>query len=346
MKKSILALVIVGFLVGCGGGGGGSSPSEGARGSSDHSENSGGDGGTTQQSRFQYPNLFEDYKIFKYTIDTKSTAGVTVYALGDMGYLTSAIAVEAIVGLAVQGPLILIDDNPDTERGNCEKGSLTSIQYSESSNPVMSGTFEMDNFSGVSVNIGGSGDECSSGYFDGYIDYSNSEKIVTVTYGRAIIDEPFFEGGSDGLFAGSMGLLGSLKVEFPDHDSSIYTIEDGKYLEIFEVESDLLTPYIKGSYKKRNLIVYRNAKISHIKKGDQFTFNADYIREWNEFGETFVLYTKITDLIYTIDSGISAGTIRYELSVKGKPNRHIEADVSYNLGTTIHYIKEDDLYTN
>jgi len=244
-----------------------------------------------------------------------------------------------ITDLAISTPLQIIDTSPSNSRANCEKGSLSITSYSDA---PPSGVFEMSNFSGVGVNI--SGDEhCLTDYFDGYVNYSITSQITTATFGKysSSIGTPYFS-GSGGQFNASTGVLGSLKLDKPNKESFIFTTGANKSLETFIVQSDnSLNDYTKGPYTKFKSVILKNATLSKIVNGGSTTFNANYIREWEEEGETFILFTKITNVVSNTDTGeIFSGDIEYKLTVEGNSDKYINADITYSPDVKVTYTKE------
>ena len=296
-------------------------------------------GGTGTGTAFKYPAFFNDYSTFKTSAESNRSTTALPIAQADLFVFLNALTQAGTTDLAIRTYLELIDTFPSHSRANCEKGSLSITSYSDA---PPSGVFEMSNFSGVGVNISGD-EDCPTGYYDGYINYSVTSEITTATFGKysSSIGTPYFS-GSRGQFNASTGVLGSLKLNKPNKDSLVFTTGANKSLETFIVQSDnSLNDYTKGSYTKFNSVILKNATLSKIVNGVSTTFNANYIREWEEEGETFILFTKITNLVSNTDTGeIFSGDIEYKLSVEGNSDKYINADITYSPDVKVTYTKE------
>lgn len=290
---------------------------------------------------FKYPDFFKEYNLFKSIAEQKKTITSLPIAQGDLVVFQNALAQAVITDLAIRAKLTLIDNFPSFSRANCEKGALSISNYSDA---PPSGIFEMSNFSGVGINS--SGDEnCDTGYYDGYINYSIGSQITTATFGKynSSIGTPFFL-GSGGQFNASTGVLGSLKLNKPNQQSVVFTTGANKSLETFIVQTNiLLNDYTKSPYTKFNAVKFKNAMLSNVVNinNGSTTFNASYTREWDEEGETFILFTRITNIVSNTNTGdISSGQVSYELTVEGNSSKYINADINYDSGVKVSYTKE------
>jgi len=322
MNKYYLPVIFISSLLvlGCGGGG-----SKG---------NSAGTG-----TEFKYPSFFNDYNTFKTSAEFKLSIFSLPIAKTDVAVFQNALGQAGITDLAIRTNLNLIDTFPSHSRASCEKGSLNITTYSDA---PPSGVFDMTNFSGVGVNI--SGDEnCPTDYYDGYIKYSIGSQVSTATFGKysSSIGTPYFS-GSGSRFNASTGVLGSLKLVKPNQESVVFTTGANKSLEVFIVQTDqTLTDYTKGTYTKFNSVIIKNATLSKVVNGGRTTFNANYIREWEEEGETFILFTEITNIVSNTDTGeIFSGDIKYELTVEGNSDKYVNANITYNPDVKVTYTKE------
>ena len=327
MKKLSFPLLFISslLLIGCGGGGSGNA-------------NSGGTG-TGTGSVFKYPSFFNEYNTFKTAAEFRRSVFSLPIARADLLVFQNALGSAGITDLGIRTSLQLIDTFPSHSRASCEKGSLSITSYSDA---PPSGVFEMSNFSGVGFNISGN-EDCPTDYYDGYIKYSVSSQITTATFGKysSSIGTPYFS-GSGGQFNGSTGVLGSVKLEKPNHESVIFTTGVNKSLETFLVQSNSsLNDYTKGPYTKFNSVLLRNATLSKNVNSRTTTFNANYIREWEDEGQIFILFTRISNIVSNINTGeISSGYVEYELIAKGNSDKYVNADITYGSDVKVTYTKE------
>jgi hypothetical protein len=331
MKKITVTMALIAtMMIGCGGESGGSTSS--------NNGTSGGGEQTNQSANttFKYPGLFGTYANGKELFFQAVRDNSTLILIGNYFPDTHLITVfnGPAVGFGV-GTIALLDSVDNTtnfRRPGCEKGNLT-VFSNVFSNNITSGEFLMDNFSGVVVKSRFDSDECpSAGYIDGYMKFSmtNNPSSIDVKYGDADID-PYPLQFADDYVHDSVGeFWGSGTTIFPNHDSFIFKTKPNQPLEVTQKEGSKITFHRKIT----------EADISHIDDGEKITVNASYNREWLEDGETFMLSTKMDKLVYDKNAIIS-GTIKYQLRVKGKPSRYVNATVSYNTGSiSVTYNKE------
>ena len=276
MRKSILALVIVGFLVGCGGGSG-STPSEGS-----------GQNGSTHQDGSQQQNSEDSLGIFEYPSGFNNFED---FQTADLSYGVSQRSVDVEVApMMVKGSFspqawneVLIkrskSEDPELKRSHCEKGSAigSNLTYIDDVNSEdftsSSGVIEYTTSNGLMFEYVKAPDEvCSETgpFIDGRIEFDIDQKVIenpkssdlhiTATFGTS--SEPFFI-GSDTLNS-STGYKGT--VEYTSDSTT--TIVTSSFIEIFTVNSLINEPYTKGEYSKFNDVRYRDFSSKFYGDGD------------------------------------------------------------------------------
>jgi len=324
MKKLILTITLIAtIIIGCG------------ETSSGKEEQTNPHTSTTNSS-FKYPGIFEKDKLF--FISTKKEAPLILFS-GYYEPVKSLLIYEldavpiAKVYTSVHAPLNMIDTLDGVSRASCGQGGLAAISYSSTDEIATYGEFQMTHFGGVGLKLAGEAANCPSQYFHGYIKYSMSEtpNSITVKYGDVSIDPNPFYHANEYIHDDEEGLLGSGTVTFPQFPNKNSLIIKTKSLEKTIVNKNKITDRIKIS----------QADISDIDDGEKRTINASYIREWLENGETFILSTKIDNLVFNKDKSIMSGSIQFRLKVKGKPSRYVNASAHYYKGgVRVTYNKE------
>jgi len=325
MKKLTVTMALIAtIMIGCGGGSGGSS----------------GGGEQTNQSvntGFKYPGVFDRDELF-FISAHREALGILLGGYFEADKLLLIHEINQIVGmvdLSVHARLNMIEDLDGVSRASCGQGGLAAISYSSTDDTPVYGEFQMTHFGGVGMKLADDSTDCPSQYFDGYIKYtiSDTPESITVKYGDISIDpNPFFYSNTY-IHDAVEGLLGGGTITFPNYpnkDSLIFKTKPGQSLERTIIEGGKITDSITIS----------EADISDIDDGEKTTINASYIREWLENGETFILSTNISNLVYNKDTYIISGTVEFRLNVKGKPSKYVNASVSYGSGVRVTFNKE------
>jgi len=250
VKNIILALTVVGFLVGCGGGG--DNPS------SDDS----GNGGSPEGDQ----NSHSQSLIDSLNIDNFASEMMPI----DQPYELSPILIRYINNM--QGLVALeIAKNAGAVRSHCEKGitgELGLVHDSDFSSPKHgsgSGSFTFVASSGVMFEYVAQPDEtCSySDFFDGYISYdvdilngdNHTEISSNMSATLGSLNGPFLINlTTGGHLQGATGYRGDFQSK-----SDATTLEISlSFMEMFTVKTDISEPYAIGTYEKIDHIYYKN----------------------------------------------------------------------------------------
>ena len=93
-------------------------------------------------------------------------------------------------------------------------------------------------------------------------------------------------------------------------------------------------------------MIYKNLTYSNVTSDNKTIINADYKRQWQEFGETFNLHTVVSNIVIGADDSIASGSATYNLSVVGKSEKYINVDVEYGADVKVKYNKEGVINKN
>ncbi len=283
----------------------------------------------SSKTDFSYPRYFKNYNLF-----TNNSMLSFPYLVTDELKLSTIVTTARSIGTQFGLTLKNIDENPQAKRANCEEGEITISSYTYTiGNEIISGEFEMSNFSGVSIQLENNPPICPENYYHGLLAYDFKESSTSSTFGKN--NDPFFYNKSSG-FDSSYGYLGTLK---SDNDLSTFSI-DG-YFEQFIVNS-LTNSDTKSTYKKSDLLIYKDLTLSNKEDSSgKTTINANYKRQWEESGETFELHTVAKNVI-VVDRTIISGDVKYDLFVVGKSNRYVKIDIKYGENIRVTFNKEGE----
>ena len=331
MKNLILTLMIVGFLVGCGGGGG-SSDNNDRKNESDNKEKN--------LNGVKYPESFrsiDNFPLSTFFVKDRSA---------DILFLP--IITRNINGQGLN--IIELAEKSNLRRSHCEKGSTgeTGLVYNNDMNSPSyqsgSGSFNFRTSSGVSYeSIQFPDKSCIySDFFHGYISYDiqteydtnkNYEISSNITATLGTSSEAFLinlEG--DGYLDGSIGYSGSFV-----STTNKNTIEiSAPYMEVFKVITDISEPYQIGAFDKRDNTYFKNYIFKSKTVGDgvnkSIEISTSYQANFSYQSQDFILFYK--DIQTRKGKKLSFST-EYELQIPNDLSKTVKATVNLNGGEMI-----------
>jgi len=339
MKRQIIgSLLIVTLLFGCGGGSGDQSNNNGnPTQQTTVKEKQDGD----QNNIFEYPDYFKDFSTFE-GMSKLNNAISLPYVANDGFKLFYIRVMSRKIGTEFGFMLKSVETEEKLSRASCEKGALIVNYYTYDiyKNKDIYGSFDTSNFSGPMTQLEGVEPvKCPYLYYDGSIVYNFKGDSLVATFGKS--EKPFFYNGSGGAFDGANAYLGTLR----STNAFTFTIDDS--FEFFTVQTnDTVEDYHKTSYIKDDLLIYKNLTYSNVTSDNKTIINADYKRQWQEFGETFNLHTIVSNIVIGADDSIASGSATYNLSVVGKSEKYINVDVEYGADVKVKYNKEGVINKN
>ncbi len=353
MKKTVLALVVAGFLVGCGGGGG-DNPAPSA---------DGGDSSSQQQGDSQHSNSEQNSDSFAYPSTMfDSMEGVftksPIHKLDEarLNLLGLPILVEA--DGSVQGALALAiaEKAGVVQRSHCEKGSTgeLGLTYEDDINSPNhgsgSGSFTFVASSGVMVEYVSEPDEsCSYGnFFHGYLSY-DVKNFTDDSYEKSDISGTlgtsngyyFTNDSSGGYLHGANAYQGSFESKsIFDKKENISTIEvSTSFMEVFTANSNA-AQYTMGAYEKRDNVLFKNFYFKSITDNEKDIINVtnNYEAHFSYKNQDFILSRKGNTIQDQTKQPSNTGYVVYELQVVGKPEKNVK--IEYSTSTGLDFTKD------